>query len=154
MGQFVPPHDRLLVEELGQDRFRLLAPLWFQSDVLVGRIVKAPTDFVFDRESVPRWLPLAHALFSGTASRAGCIHDWLTQAQQVDTFKVTRQQADAVYYEANVAEGNAWWRRSLKWFFVRLAGWSSWRTGPGRLRMFNERRRRPRGTPAMGRDLE
>ena len=144
-AKFVNPHDRLLLEELSQDRFRLLAPLWFQSDVLEGRVVKVPENFIFDRESIPRWLPLIYALFAGTASRAGAIHDWLTQTHKVGDFRVSRTLADAVYYEANIADGNGWWRRSAKWVGVRIGGSSSWSSGPERLTTLGwDRRRTPR----------
>ena len=70
-AKFVNPHDRLLLEELSQDRFRLLAPLWFQSDVLEGRVVKVPENFIFDRESIPRWLPLIYALLLARRAAPG-----------------------------------------------------------------------------------
>jgi len=145
VARFVAPHDHLKIEELGQDQFRLLAPLWYESDLLGGRTVKVPTGFVTDRESVPRWLPLAYALFSGTASRAGVIHDWIYQIHRVQDLEVSRRLADAVYYEANALDQNPGWKRWLKWLGLRIGGGSSYASGPERFRANgNERRRDPR----------
>lgn len=145
MAQFVPPHDQLDFRELGRDRFRLLAPLWFQSDVLGGRIVKAAIGFIFDRESIPRWLPILYAWLAGTASRGGAIHDWLTQTHKVGDLAITRAQANAVYREAAQADGNGLTTRWAKWVGVSLGGRASWRSGPTRFQVVgNERRKAPR----------
>ncbi|MBI3937154.1 MAG: DUF1353 domain-containing protein [Betaproteobacteria bacterium] len=150
MGRFVPPHDRLLLEELGQDRFRLLAPLWFEAEALGGRIVKAASGFLFDRESIPRWLPWIYAWLAGTASRAGAIHDWLTQVQKVEDLQVDRRTANAVYYEATKADGNGWLTQWIKWLGVSLGGRVSWRTGPARFQRLRNDRRQPDSLPKRG----
>lgn len=148
MARFVAPHDRLQIEEVGQDQFRLLAPLWYESDLLGGRTVKVPAGFVTDRESVPRWLPLAYALFAGTASRAGVLHDWLYQVHRVRDLEVPRRLADALYYEANGLDQAPGWKRSIKWLFLRLFGGSAYAGGPARFRENgNERRREIRRPP-------
>lgn len=141
MSRFVAPHDHLQLEEIGQDRFKLLAPLWYESDVLGGRIVKVPAGYITDRESVPRWLPLAYALFSGTASRAGVIHDRLYQLHKVCDLDIPRRLADAVYYEANGLDQNPGWKRWLKWFGLRIGGAAAYASGPMRFLANNEQRR-------------
>ena len=148
MARFVAPHDHLQFEELGQDRFRLLAPLWFESDLLGGRTVKVPAGTVTDRETVPRWLPLIYAIFSGTASRSGVIHDRLYQCHKVEDLEVSRKLADAVYYEANGLDQNPGWKRWLKWLGLRIGGGTAYRTGPDRFQARgNERRHGSRRSP-------
>lgn len=154
MARFVAPYDHLKVEELSQDCFRLLVPLWYESSLLGGRILKVPAGFVTDRESIPRWLPLVYALFSGTASRSGVLHDWLYQVHRVQELEVSRKLADDLYYEANVLDGNRWWQRSMKWLGLRIGGGSAYRNGPERFQCHgNERRRKPRMAPAERRQV-
>lgn len=145
MSRFVAPHDHLQFEEIEQDRFRLLTPLWFESDFLGGRTVKVPVGFVTDRESVPRWLPLIYSLFSGTASRAGVVHDRLYQLHKVVDLEVSRRLADAVYYEANALDQVSGWKRWAKWVGLRMGGASAYASGPQRFKARgNERRHEPR----------
>ena len=154
MARFVGPHDQLDFRELSPDRFQLLAPLWYESDVLGGRVVKLMTGFVFDRESIPRWLPLIYAWLAGTASRAGAVHDWLTQNHKVEDLPVERAMADAVYFEAAQVDGNGWLKRWAKWIGVRLGGIRSWTTGPSRFQLVgNDRRRKPRMAPEERREV-
>ena len=154
MARFVVPHDQLDFRELGPDRFQLLAPLWYESDVLGGRVVKLMTGFVFDRESIPRWLPLIYAWLAGTASRAGAVHDWLTQTHKVEDLPVERAMADATYFEAAQVDRNGWLKRWAKWVGVRLGGVRSWNTGPSRFQIVgNDRRRKPRMAPEERREV-
>lgn len=148
MARFAAPHDHLRIEELGQDQFRLLTPLWYESELLGGRTVKVPAGFGTDRESVSRWLPLAYAIFSGTASRSGVIHDRLYQTHKVQDLHVSRRMADAVYYEANALDQNPGWKRWLKWVGLRIGGAGAYASGPARFQANgNERRHAPRPRP-------
>ena len=145
---FVVPFDALRIEELPDGRVKLLHALHFCSRALGGRTVKAPRGFVSDKESVPRWLPLTYALFSGTANRAGVIHDFLYQTHRAETLSVPRWLADRVYPEAAEADGNGWLKRWGKWAGVRLGGAWAYASGPERFQVLgNERRRRPRQAP-------
>ena len=122
--------------------------LWFESNILGGLIIKVAIGFIFDRESIPRWLPILYAWLAGTASRAGAIHDWLTQTHKVGNLVLTRWQANAVYREAAEADGNGWPRRWAKWIGVTIGGRRSWASGPARFTLVgNERRKRPRQAP-------
>ena len=151
MARFVSPHDRLLIEELSQDSFKILAPLWFESDLLGGRVIKVPEGFISDRESIPRWLPIFYALLAGTASRAGVVHDRLYQLHKVVDLDVSRKLADAVYYEANALDQNPGWKRWLKWLGLRIGGALAYKSGPSRFQTDNDRRRKPR-TPLSPED--
>ena len=148
MPRFVAPYDVLDQRELGPDRFQLLAPLWYESAVLGGRVVKISKGFVYDRESIPRWLPWIYAWLAGTASRAGAVHDWVVQTHKVEDLPVERAMADAVYHEAAGVDGNGRFTRWVKWLGVRVGGMKSWRTGPERFQTHeNDRRRKPRMAP-------
>ena len=154
MARFVAPNDALDQRELGVDRFQLLAPLWYESDVLGGRIVKIPKGFIYDRESIPRWLPWIYAWLAGTASRAGAVHDFLTQTHKVEDLPVERPMADATYYEAAGVDGNGRVKRWVKWLGVRVGGFRSWNTGPSRFQTVgNDRRRKPRMAPGERRQV-
>lgn len=164
MSRFVSPHDRLDSRELPDGRVQLLAPLWYQSDLLGGRIVKVREGFVNDRESVPWYLPLLYVWLAvkRKASRAGTIHDWLTQTQKVGDaalgcLDVPRWLTDAVYHEAAALDGNGRFTRWVKWAGVRIGGASAYTSGPARFQINgNDRRKKPRIplTPEDRRRLE
>ena len=142
MSRFVRPYDRLELRELSTDRFQLLSPLWYESDLLGKRVIKVPLGFIYDRESIPRWLPIIYAWLAGTASRAGTIHDRLYQIRSVQDFVVPRQLADAVYYEAAEVDGNSWPKRWVKWLGVRIGGAGAYASGPSRFQVLGNDRRR------------
>ena len=147
MSRFVAPHDRLDTRDLGDGTMQLLAPLHYESDLLGGRVIRIPAGFVSDLESVPRWLPLAYAIFARTANRAGVVHDRLYQLQKVEDLVIPRGLADAVYYEANALDAYGNPGRWLKWLGLRIGGWRSYATGPARFRWHNNDLRRRARTP-------
>lgn len=102
----------------GKKLFKVLAPFIYDSDVLKLRIT-VPEGFVTDLGTVPR-LPFAYMLFGGASNEAAVVHDFLYSGQ---AGKVTRAQADDVFFEAMKAEGVAGWRRGPMWFGVRMVGW-------------------------------
>ena len=145
MSRFIAPHDRLDTQDVGDGTVRLLAPLHYESDLLGGRVVRIPTGFLSDLESVPRWLPLAYALFARTANRAGVVHDRLYQLHQIEDVIVPRRLADAVYYEANALDAYGNPGRWIKWLGLRIGGRGSYASGPARFRRHgNDLRRRAR----------
>ena len=89
---------------------RLLAPYRYKSAIL-DCVVTAPKGFVYDHESVP--------LIKGTSHRGGLIHDYLCRIDSKPS--VTKRQAANVYLEVMTFRGNAWWRRYVKYWAVRLA---------------------------------
>ena len=103
VAEHVPPHDWALHE-----------PLVYESDIL-GTIT-VPAGYLTDLASVPR-LPMAYALFGGTANASAVVHDSLVD----DEFIPWRVAAD-VFAEAMKAEGVAAWRRWPMTWAVRLAG--------------------------------
>jgi hypothetical protein len=145
MSRFVEPHDQLDTRDLPDGRVQLLAPLWYQSDLLGGRIVKLREGFVHDKESVPWWLPITYVWLAvkRKASRAGSVHDWLYAVQKVEDLEVPQELADAVYHEAAAFDGNGRVVRWVKWAGVRIGGARSYKSGPTRFQVNgNDRRRR------------
>ena len=144
MSAFLTP---VITEQIRTDRFRLVAPLTYESDLLRCTIT-APTGFVTDLESVPRWLPVVYAWLRGTAHAPGVLHDWAYQTHRAFCTDLTRAQADALLYEAAGATGPGiealgWAKRWTLWTGVRIGGASAWASGPRRLQAW-ERRRTPR----------
>lgn len=115
-GRFLTP---MHLEQLADDRARLLSPLVYYSERL-KRSVVVPDGFETDFASVPR-LPFAYLLAGGKATKAAVIHDYLYHASGV-----SRSDADAVFREAMEATGQPWWRRSLMWLGVRAFGWTAY----------------------------
>ena len=129
----------LQVEQLAEDRWRLLSSLRYQSAVLRAIIV-APEGFISDFESVPRWLPLVYATLYGGAHAAGVIHDLLYQTH----IAADQGVADDVLYEAMGAEGPGIvavpaWKRQIIWAGVRLGGAAAYASGPRRFQVLGNR---------------
>lgn len=120
----------LRVEELDDERWRLLAPLRYRSAVL-GDVVTVPVGTITDMASVPR-APLMFWLTGDTARRPAVVHDYLYA-----THAHPRAIADAVFLEAMGVAGVPWWRRQLMYRAVRLCGHRAWASGPERRRALN-----------------
>ena len=150
MSGFVEPYETLDSRDLPDGRFQLLAPLWYRSNLLGGRIVKVSKGFVNDKESVPWWLPITYVWLAvkRKASRAGGIHDWLFATHKVEDLPVSFELANAVYHEAAAFDGNGRVVRWMKWAGVSIGGRSSYESGPSRFQVNgNDRRRKPRMAP-------
>ena len=164
MSRFVAPYDTFDSRELPDGRVQHLRPLWYQSDLLGGRIVKLREGFVNDKESIPWYFPILYVWLAvkRKASRGGAVHDWLYAVHKVGdprlgTLEVSQELADAVYHEAAALDGNGWFVRWVKWAGVRLGGARSYKSGPTRFQVNgNDRRHKPRTplTPEERRRLE
>lgn len=163
MSRFIPPYDVLDSRELPDGRIQLLASLWYQSDILGGRIVRVREGFVNDEESIPWYAPLLYIWLKvvNHASRSGVVHNWLYQTHRVggrradvglhdlSDLKVPRGLADAVYHEAAALDGNGSAARFTKWAGVRVGGLWAYRSGPRRFQVNgNDRRSVPRTAPS------
>ena len=146
VSQFITP---LKIEQLGPDRWTLLAPLVYESDFL-RCTVTVPEGFVTDLLSVPRWLPISYASLYGRANAPGVVHDMAYQTHRVIYREIARWEADYLLWEAAGASGPGidpatWWERQRLWAGVRLGGRSAWASGPNRLTILGwDRRRTPR----------
>ena len=119
MAQFLSDLD---IREIGQDRWVLLAPLRYQSDILPGMTpLEVPEGFQTDLESIPRVLPLAYAILYGTAHKASVVHDWLYTKGNI-----SRKIADDTLYEAIRVTGEPRWKAWAIWLGVRAGGWIAW----------------------------
>jgi len=127
MGQFIPPHDKLVVtlegERNGRPLWRLWKPLAFHSDTL--GLIQVPPDFLTDFSSVPR-LPLMYLFFGNTATRPGVVHDYLYEKGKVAGVQIERVQADTVWNEASDADEQPAYRSRAMWSGIRAGGWVAW----------------------------
>lgn len=118
-----------ITEGTDTQTLRLLAPFTVYSAEL-DAIITVPTGFIFDGESIPVWLQGIVKPF-GQSKRGACVHDYLYRYGSYTTLsgsvvKVTRAQADKVYFELVRAKGLPTWRANLRWGVLRLVGWAAW----------------------------
>jgi hypothetical protein len=119
--------DRLRIEQVAIDRWRLLSEFRFDSAVIGARVIVDP-GIESDLESIPRQLSIAYAVLRGYAHGPALLHDWAY------SFKLwSRAQADALFLEAMRTDGSALgiprvprWRRGAFYAGVRVGGWISW----------------------------
>lgn len=142
MGKFLTKLKVELLDEKsdsGNDLFRLLEPLIYESDAL--GIIIVPRGFVTDFASVPR-LPFAYWIAGGMLKEAAVLHDFLYSApHNTGTGRVvTRQEADYILRGAGIeglrkagdelltAVRNQviFFIPRLMWLGVWLFGWSHW----------------------------
>lgn len=115
MSAFESP---LEVEALSDSRWKLIAPLVYQSDLL-GTIT-APLGFVTDFASVPR-VPFIFDVLGDIAHRSAVIHDYL-----YFTGEVSRYKADRALLEAMGLDDIPAWKRWQIFIGVRIGGWKAW----------------------------
>ena len=102
--------SKLITEEIDSKYARIVEPFIYYSDIL-GQSIIVPPNFIFDYESVP--------IIKATSKRGGTIHDYLCRVDSVPV--VTKKIAADVYLEAMKVRRNAWWRRYVKYWAVRIA---------------------------------
>lgn len=130
------------VEECGAYRggracVRLLEPLvYFVGQADSAEIVTVPAGFETDFASIPFGLwnlfpPL------GPWARPAIVHDFLYATRgtgmwdggkYITAHGYSREQSDAIFYEAMEVVGVPTWRRSLMFAAVRAGGWKGWGT--------------------------
>mgnify|MGYP001588205712 CR=1 FL=1 len=126
---------------IGQGRWLVLAPFKVRSAVLEADL-SVPQGFETDLASVPR-LPFVYWTVGARARKGATVHDYLYQFQPV-----SRQQADAVFYElAALEEGTI--VAGLMWSGVRIGGWITWRRHATRRHRFDNARVERRATEYM-----
>lgn len=127
--------NKMYGEWLDDDvRFRLLDPLYYQSDLLEG-LIRVPDGFVTDFASVPR-LPIIYLFFGNRAHHEAVPHDWIYQ-----THILGKIMADRLFLEAMKARGKRWTIRWSMFLGVFLFGWWSYWTGPRRFKTMNVQRK-------------
>lgn len=91
--------------------------------------VVVPPGFLTDLDSVPR-LPFVYWVGKSRTVKAAVVHDWLyatAALQPGDRRRVSRAQADRIFWCAMRDEGVPGWQRGLIYAAVRLAGGIGWR---------------------------
>lgn len=106
------------IRRVDDGHWALLAPLRYYSEGL-AREVAVPAGFVTDFASVPRWVPIAYALFGGIAQAEAVVHDFLYRRGS----GVTRAQADSTFLEAMTVMGKPARVRYPMYWGVRIGGW-------------------------------
>lgn len=112
------------VHWLADGRLELDAPLVYID--ASGKEWQVPKGFTTDLASVPRVVPgIVRLLFRGPlqTAHAAILHDWLYNAR-----KVSRREADALFWEALRATGESAVGAWLMWAGVRAGGWWRWRS--------------------------
>ena len=97
-------------EEVIDHKYSRLVRGWSSYSEVLECLIYIPRGFVYDHESVP--------LFKGTSHRGGLGHDYLCRTDSIPV--VTKKQAADVYLEIMTIQGNARWRRYLKYWTVRV----------------------------------
>ncbi len=99
-------------EDLGRAKWRLLAPLVFESE-LMGKLIEVEAGFETDFASVPRWVLPAFALTGDTAHASAVLHDYAVGVY-------TKDDAAQLFLEAMKAEKVPTWRRWLMYLAVQI----------------------------------
>lgn len=118
--KFLTPLD-LRASEPGE--WVLLSDLRYQS--ASGRVHLVPRNFVTDLASIPRPLQL-FITKNGASRRAAVLHDFRYCLKQG-----TREEADALFYEALRADGVGVVMARAMWLGVRAGGWLYWNSRNG-----------------------
>lgn len=131
-----PGFDTALVtEDLDGPWERLTKPLVYRSRHVSEKIV-VPQGLVTDNASVPRF-PIAYWIAGGKADLPAVVHDFLyrTHPDLAPPFDldIERKTADLVFYEAMRVKDYSYLFANNNYYWVRAAGWSSWRDHPGEL---------------------
>jgi hypothetical protein len=112
--------DPLVLEEIGENRWRLVHELRYDSAILGARVI-VDVGFETDLSSIPR-LPIVYWAVGGRGRKAGVVHDWLYR-----THVGGRAIADRVYPEAlSVSEDVPAAVRWAMWAGLRVGGWMAW----------------------------
>ena len=98
-----------VVEEINYKYVRFKEPFTMYSRIL-RQDFTIPEGFVCDRESIP--------FLKGTSIRGGYAHDYFYRTDSVPV--VDKETAAAIYLDIMDQRGNAWWRRYIKYWVVRI----------------------------------
>lgn len=93
-----------------------------------------PAGFVTDFASVPR-VPVVYTAFGDRAHRESVVHDYLYQ-----THLVKKGVADRIFLEAMKTRKKSLWVRLGMYWGVVLGGFSSYRSGPRRFTVLQNKK--------------
>jgi hypothetical protein len=115
-------------DEKSGNKSILVEPLSYQSNRL-DRVFTVPIGFVTDLASIPRLFQLFISKM-GRHRKAAVLHDYL-YSENTAYLKVSREQADIVFYDAMRDEDVPLWKSWSMYRAVRLGGWASFRKTKG-----------------------
>jgi hypothetical protein len=115
MHALTDPDGKALMNRQGRQLYMLDSPLMYDSDV-AGLIITAPTGFVSDLASIPRW-PIVYFLLNAEADVPSVTHDFL-----YSTAVLPRKLADEVFKEASILTGVPEWKAWGAFIGVRIGG--------------------------------
>ena len=125
--------SELEMKDLEEGRWELMKDLEYQSAIL-NSLITVPRGFVTDLASVPR-VPIVYMAFGDRAHREAVVHDYLYQKHIT-----TKSVADKVFMEAMAARGKKGWIRWGMYLGVMFGGRSSYKSGPSRFTVLNEKK--------------
>lgn len=108
----------LIVEDLSDRNWRLVAPFLTQVTGDENTWIEVPKGFETDFASVPR-LPIIYSLFGNRAQKPAVLHDYLYSHGGMEKDK---EFADEVFFAAMETNGNPWYQRYLMYAAVRMFG--------------------------------
>lgn len=114
--------SRLNARYLGDGRWQLELDLYYNHN---SGLITVPDGFVTDFDSVPR-IPIAYLFTNGRAKASAVVHDFLYKTGKLNGKRITRKQADLIFYDAMAHEGLAWRHKALIYAGVRAGGWRAW----------------------------
>lgn len=122
-----PKFSNFDTREIGKREYLMLSDFSYNDEVY--GLITAPKDFVTNYASLDALRNIVmfpvYALLADYGDKASTIHDWLyTKGSFVNVdgvqVRLTRQQADDVFYRALRSEGIAKWRAGMFYYGVRL----------------------------------
>jgi hypothetical protein len=110
----------LILKKISAKRYKVWKRFSYTSKK--GEKFIVPKGFKTDGASIPRivW-PLIGSPFTGRYSQAAVLHDFLYYTQMT-----TRRKADRIFLEAMGVLKVPFWKRTIMYLAVRVAGWIPW----------------------------
>lgn len=101
-----------------------------------GYFIEVPKGFKSDLASVPKWLPIAWALYGGRGNKAAIVHDYIYHnkilrpyplldyqtAPGALSFKIDKDKCDLIFFDAMIECGVPKWRAYSMYQGVKLFG--------------------------------
>lgn len=88
--------------------------------------VTVPKNTFTDLASIPKALRWFVSNDDYRVIRPAIVHDFTYAYHRVDSGKISRSQADILFYEMLVHEGMSQFKARLMWLGVRAGGWAAW----------------------------
>jgi hypothetical protein len=108
------------IEKVGEWEYRLLEDVTVVAD---GYEITVKAGLKFDGASIPRIMwSVVGSPFTGGYTKAALVHDGLYMSESIK-----RARADIIFLDLMEQSCVGWFKRSVMYSAVRLAGWLVWR---------------------------